>query len=198
MMRLFLLLTTLLLALHANNWVERLNKNEIEVQTKKTPLSDVDSFRAITVVNAPLKQVLSLVEDHKQSSLWIKYCKEEEILAVINSSTWIKRTLTDMPWPLTDRDSISKNVKTISEDGKTVSIHFDSIANYYPVKKEFVRIELLSGYWKLESIDEYKTKVTYEVLTDPKNLPAVLVNSGVVEQPYETLRNLKNLLKKRK
>jgi hypothetical protein len=197
-MRLFLLLTTLLLALHANNWVERLNKNEIEVQTKKTPLSDVDSFRAITVVNAPLKQVLSLVEDHKQSSLWIKYCKEEEILAVINSSTWIKRTLTDMPWPLTDRDSISKNVKTISEDGKTVSIHFDSIANYYPVKKEFVRIELLSGYWKLESIDEYKTKVTYEVLTDPKNLPAVLVNSGVVEQPYETLRNLKNLLKKRK
>jgi hypothetical protein len=197
-MKLLLVLFAFASFLNADDWIVRLNQDGIEVQTKKTPLSDVDSFRAITVVNAPLKQVLNLIEDPKQSSLWIKYCKEEEVLAVVNSNTWIKRTLTNMPWPLTDRDSISKNVKTISENGKTFTIHFDSIANYYPIKKEYVRIELLNGYWKLELIDEYKTKVTYEVLTDPKNLPAVLVNSGVVDQPYETLRNLKNILKKRK
>lgn len=198
MMRLLFLLFTITFILNANEWINRLNKDGVEVQTKKTTLSKVDSFRAITIVNAPLQQVLNLIEDPKQSSLWIKYCKKEEILKVINPTTWIKRTLTNMPWPLTDRDSISKNVQTSSEDGKTVTIHFDSIADFYPVQEKLVRIELLNGYWKLETIDENKTKVTYEVLTDPKNLPAWLVNTGVVDQPFETLSNLKNIIQTRK
>lgn len=195
-MKALFLFFTITFVLNANEWIVRLNKDEIEVQTKKTALSDVDSFRAITIANAPLNQVLSLIEDPARSSLWIKYCKEEEVLKIINPNTWIKRTITNMPWPLADRDSISKNVKTGSEDGKIITIHFDSIANFYPVQEEFVRIELLNGYWKLEAIDDNKTKVTYEVLTDPKNLPAWLVNTGVVEQPYETLNNLKNIIEK--
>lgn len=195
-MKALFLLFAITFILNANEWIVRLNKEEIEVQTKKTTLSDVDSFRAITIANAPLREVLTLIEDPTRSSLWIKYCKEEEVLKIINPNTWIKRTITNMPWPLTNRDSISQNVKTISEDGKTVTIHFDSIADFYPPQEAFVRMELLKGYWKLETIDENKTKITYEVLTDPKNLPAWLVNSGVVDQPFETLNNLKNIIEK--
>jgi len=52
---------------------------------------------------------------------------------------------------------------------------------------------LLKGFWHLEEIEPNLTKVTYQVLADPKNIPAWLVNSGVVDQPYETLLNLKNM-----
>ncbi len=186
--------------LNSSDWIERLKKNNIIVETRQTELSDIDEFKATALINSPLFNILNVIENPKLCSTWIKYCKSDEVIKIISSNIKIKRTITEMPWPLQNRESVVKYIKTYAKDKNLVSIAFFSESENYPVDKnsEFVRIDLLKGFWILEEIEHNLTKVIYQVLAEPKNIPAWLVNSGVVEQPYETLLNLKNMMEAKK
>ena len=59
-----------------------------------------------------------------------------------------------------------------------------------------MRIPYLSGYWLLEKQGANRTKVTYQVHADPGgSIPHWLANATAVNNPYETLKNMKKQLK---
>ena len=67
-----------------------------------------------------------------------------------------------------------------------------ALPEYSAEVKGVVRIPYLDGFWLLEKIDDNKTKVTYQVHADPGGtIPAWLANATAVNNPYETLRNMR-------
>lgn len=184
-----MLVAGLAVSLCAADWVERKHSNEIIVYTQKTSVSPIDKFKGVAVIHASIDKILPFIDDPKKCGEWIKYCKSGELLENLGGGATITRTITNMPWPLTNRDTIAKNVKTVQ--GGTVEIRFTSASSKFPEDSSLVRIKELDGYWRLKPLAANKTEVTYEVLSNPGNLPAWLVNMGVVDQPFDTLSNLK-------
>jgi hypothetical protein len=176
-------------SLCAADWLERKNSNGVIVYTQKVSGSPIDKFKGVAIINAPIERILPYIDDPKKCAEWIKYCKSDELLENLGNGVTITRTITNMPWPLTNRDTIAKNVKTIKDN--TVEIKFSSVHAKYPEDASLIRIKELDGFWRLKPLAANKTEVTYEVLSNPGNLPAWLVNMGVVDQPYDTLANLK-------
>jgi hypothetical protein len=179
----------LAVSLCASEWIERKNSDEIVIYTQKTSASKIDKFKGVAIVHAPVEKILPFIDNPKKCGEWIKYCKSGELLENLGGGATVTRTITNMPWPLTNRDTIAKNVKTVQNG--VVEIKFSSASSRFPEDSSLVRIKLLDGYWKLRPITSQATEVTYEVLSDPGNLPAWMVNMGVVDQPFETLLNLK-------
>ncbi len=179
----------LTVSLCAADWIERKNSNEIVIYTQKVTGSTIDKFKGVAIVHAPVGRILPFIDDPKKGAEWIKYCKSDELLENLGNGVTITRTITNMPWPLTNRDAIAKNVKTIKDN--TVEIKFSSVHAKYPEDASLIRIKELEGFWRLRALAPNKTEVTYEVLSNPGNLPGWLVNMGVVDQPFETLSNLK-------
>ncbi len=59
-----------------------------------------------------------------------------------------------------------------------------------------IRIDKMSGYWGFEPLKDGNVKVTYEMGVDPGgDLPVWLVNALVVDIPFYTLKNLRDLVK---
>jgi len=104
----YIIFLSSIVLLNSSDWTERLNKNNIVVETRKTEFSDVDEFKATAFINSQLFKILNIIENPKICSTWVKYCKSDEVIKNINSNIKIKRTITEMPWPLQNRESIIK------------------------------------------------------------------------------------------
>lgn len=172
-------------------WKVRKNEEGITVSTKCSTESSIDEFRAVAVVGAKVERIAALIDDVSRAPEWIKYCKKGQLIKRLDAKHTIAYTINDLPWPLTDRDSAVLNIKSELAGGG-VKIEFEARPEAVPKDDSLIRIKLLRGFWLLEPV-EGGTKVTYQVLSDPGNLPAWMVNLGLVEQPFETMKNLKKM-----
>ena len=99
------------------------------------------------------------------------------------------------PWPVEDRDMAVKSI--ISQNKKTgvVTIKLIGFPEYIPAKSKRVRMLKLSGYWLIEPLDNGRLRVTYSMHSEPGgSVPDSLVNSSLVDIPYNTLNNLKKMV----
>ncbi len=191
MIRVWILLFIALGAFASCDWRERKSEEGIVVSTRCNAQSPIDEFRAVTVINAKPEKIVALIENVSKAPEWIKYCKKGRLIKQIDAKTSITYTINDMPWPLTDRDSVVLNKKT-ELSGGAVKIEFEAQPDAVAKDESLIRIRVLKGLWLIEPISG-STKVTYQVLSDPGNLPAWMVNLGIVEQPFETMKNLKRI-----
>ncbi|KIM10592.1 MAG: hypothetical protein KU37_09865 [Sulfuricurvum sp. PC08-66] len=193
-MKKYLLIALLLGSAWGAQWQERANEEGVIVWTMQTPRSSIDAFRATVTLDVPLEKAVAFVEDASRSHEWIMYCEADKVIARTDDTHFVKHNIVDMPWPLSPRDSVANYTKTLSDDGNVVTITFISDPNLLPLRDDTVRIELLEGYWRFQARTPNRTHITYEVLSEPKNLPAWMVNMGLVGQPLTTMKNLKQKL----
>ena len=96
------------------------------------------------------------------------------------------------PWPVKPRDSIVRVATEFSADG-SVMRYLNEETEYLPLPQGFVRVSQLEGFWQLKPV-EGGVEVVYQVHSDPGgSLPAWLANSFVVDAPFNTLINLRQL-----
>jgi len=90
---------------------------------------------------------------------------------------------------------------TLNQDkvSKIVMITIFSEPEFIPEKNKKVRIPLVDGSLTYIPIEENRTKVIYQNVTDPGGMiPIWLMNMGVVKAPFETLKNYTRLSEKAK
>lgn len=175
------------------DWKIRKNESDITVSTRCTQESQIDEFRAVTTLDVKPEKIAALIDDVTKAPEWIKYCKKGQLIKRIDSKTSITYTINDLPWPLTGRDSVVINKKTDLIGGGS-KIEFEAQPDAVAKDESLIRIRLLKGMWLIEPQGS-GSKVTYQVLSDPGNIPAWMVNLGIVEQPFETMKNLKKMLR---
>ncbi|MDX1693813.1 MAG: START domain-containing protein [Ketobacteraceae bacterium] len=200
-------LTTLLLPVQAMaDWELQQDKDGIRVFTKALPDSDFDAFKAETIIDTRLSTLMAVHFDVNSVKDWMKNCDESRLLSDdISPAGYTAYFRTDSPWPLDDRDyTLNYDIQQDPED-LTVTLSFHSVTDLVPENDGVVRVTELEGFWKMTPLkqkgkqDQDGVSVTYQVKANPGgNVPAWLANSFAVEQPFESLQNLRQQVKQDK
>ncbi len=137
--------------------------------------------------------------DAKSYPEWVETCILGKTLEKTGNQRQIMYTVNEAPWPVSDRDSIVESEIVQNKKSGVVHISLIGLPNYLPERKKLVRVEKINGFWRFIPLKRNRVKVVYQVHTEPGgNLPSWLVNSVVVNQPFQTLGNMRKIVKQPK
>ena len=181
----------------ADDWNEATydKENDIRIFTRHVEGSDTLAFKAITHVTGRLTAGVALLQDAQRTKDWVFNCKIMEEIELISDTQGIYYMITNMPWPVKDRDSITES--RVSQDQESLVVRVDMKArnDVFPSNDDFIRIKEMSGYWLFTPIEGNQIEVVYEAHADPGGgLPSWLVNSFLVDAPLNTLRGFRQLI----
>jgi len=178
-----------------NQWESVKNENNIEIYTRHVPGSAIKEFRAVTVMQSSLSSILALLEDTSAYTRWMHRCSESAILTKKNDSERIVYSVTSSPWPVKSRDIAVKSSVARNKKTGVVTVSMTGLPGYIPAKPGRVRMERLNGVWILEPKENGTVRVTYRIHSEPGgSIPDSLVNSSLVDIPYNTLYKMRSMV----
>ena len=167
----------------------------IEVYTRKVGGSKFKEYKGIMTVEAPLSGLVALVDDASAYPKWIDTCKEGKTLKRISPKESYVYTV-NKAFPVANRDAIVRNVILQDPETLAVTIEIEGKPDSIPVNEKLVRVTYIKGFWRFTPLDQGKVEVVYQVHNEPGGgIPAWLVNSFVVKQPFRTLVNMQKMVK---
>ena len=180
-------------SLKSQEWELSKEKDGILVYTAEGE-SSYKMFKAEMIVEANLHGLIYLLKDAKSIPNWMDKVGEFEIFEIADEFHWFSWSGVDMPWPVDNRDVVSKEVLTKSNDKYVITI--SSSPDKIGDRNGYIRLRVSSGYWSFEKLSNGKIKVIYQFLTEPEGIPAWVVNLFIVDSPYSTLVNMREIVKR--
>jgi hypothetical protein len=180
--------------LHA--WELEKSEDGIDIYTETREGSDFKAFKGTAILNADIEQVLSVLGQAEGMKNWLHECEESTVLKQHNENEASVYQRTHAPWPVSDRDYIIKTKIERFPEAKRARMSFVAIVE--PETKEgdeCVRVTQLEGHWNLFQQTQDTVFAEYETFADPAgDIPSWLANAFVVDQPYYTIKNLRELV----
>ena len=184
------------IACSQSEWQKIRDSDGIVVFTRKVGDSKTSEFRVETTMPGNLVQYRKILSQIDQYQDWLPSCKESTILNTISGNEIIYYVVLNMPFPFTDRDMIQHIQFHSKKDSLMVRISNEP--NYKPEVENRVRMINARGKWLIRQIDSNKISVVFQYLADPDGgLPAWLVNAFIAENPYKTIYNLRELMRRK-
>ncbi|MFD0965172.1 START domain-containing protein [Pseudofulvibacter geojedonensis] len=177
-------------------WELSKNKEGIKIYVKERKGYAVKEYRAEMILKSSLDQLLKTILNGDKLHNWTYKTDSSKLLKKESDSVFYVYMYNDFPWPVKNRDHISK--LTVTHPSSTsVKVSIESAPAYIPKKSGVVRVEDFSGFWLFEEV-EGGVKVTQQLYGDPAGyLPDFIANSMLVKAPYNTFLNLKKYLDKK-
>jgi hypothetical protein len=174
------------------NWKLVRDESSIQVYTAQANGDAFKHIYATAILPAPVSKVVDLVKNVNRYKEWGYYCQKSELL-VAKPNEIIFYYVSDVPWPLSKRDLVSK--MTIYDIGKEeVIIRSHQLNGYMPVQPKMVRIPESNAVWHFKALANGLTRATYTLQLNPGgNIPAWIVNPFIAIGPFETLKKLQDL-----
>ena len=174
------------------DWQPAKTKNGVEVSTAEIEGSRFLAFKAYTLIEAELDDVLAAISDHSSYPDWYDNCLAAELVEWIEPDSAVVRIVIKTPFPLANRDAINQVV--ITRRGSEALVDLTSRPTAMGNVKGLVRMTQASGSWHLRAVPT-GTEVTHTYHADPQaRVPAWLVNRFVVDGPISSLTNLRERL----
>lgn len=178
------------------NWDLAQDEDEIRIYTKPNDTTNHKAFKADMVVQASIEKVNSHMSAMEAHTKWMYNRKLTEVLGRSHDKSTIVYSVTNAPWPVTDRDAVVSFTYSKNNTKDFIRIDFVNVDGYYPINEELVRVPYIKGYWEFIKIDDYSTKIVFMNASSPGGIiPDWLANSFVIDIPYHSLNNLRNILK---
>lgn len=203
-MRLFvvtLLSLIFTLSAHAANdssdWELETEEEDIQLKifTREISGSNLKAFKGEMIVSAKLSSLASLLLDSNAAPDWMHQCEKFEIIEQLSPQNAVIYFINGAPWPVSDRDAVISTV--MSQNPETLDLRIDvkALVDRLPEDEDYVRIPRMIGFWSFSPMSGGDVKVVYQVHAEPGgSLPAWLANSVVVDTPYHTLSNMRDML----
>jgi len=173
--------------------------DSILVYARKSDSANYRIIKATTQVKTTLSSLVLLLIDSPHHKDWVFMNKKAEILEKKNPYSWILYSQTDAPWPVTDRDIITKANLMQDPVTKTVTIRGEAIPDYLPKDPEHVRIPYARAQWYFIPEKDSLVKVEFTLEIDVGgNIPQWLANMTATKGPYQTLRGLRKEINQKK
>lgn len=176
-----------------NEWALKLDKNDIQIYTRKVEGSKFKEVRGTMIISARLESVIGLIRDGDACPSWADLCKESRVLEVISETEYYGYSLNDVPWPVADRDAIT--LVTWSQDPitKTVSMSAQAIeSDLVPKRRKTLRMKKSVTGWELTQLEDGLLEVVSTGHIDPEGpTPSWVTNMMLVDSPFKTLDGLK-------
>ncbi len=179
----------------------KLKKNQysIKVYTCHTDTSKFKSLVAEFTLQTTLDQLAQFIFDTPSYTRWQFNTIEAEAIKKISSSEQIYHTVIEAPWPVTDRDMVVRmKIQHNSTDNEMV-ITAESEPGILPKEESHVRVPSSRAKWIVKEKNKNLLQIKYTMQIDPGGaVPSWLVNWVCAQAPYESFRNLKAILEKKK
>lgn len=178
-------------------WKPAKQGDGIQVYTRPVADSASDEFLGITNVDAPMKVILEVFRDIASFPQWFGFCRDIRLLKSLSDTHEVVYFILATPWPVSDRDMVIDVVFDVRDGEGKAEISLNALQeDLVPVQDQYVRMIRLIGKATLTRIDEKTTHVTYTVNSDPAGyIPAAISNILAKDQPYLTLKGLKEMVK---
>ncbi len=140
------------------------------------------------VVNCNMDDVAHYLKDYKTVDKWMKGVKQ---VRMVNSNDKdLVYMVIHLPWPFSDRDFFAL-YSSIQMDSNHMIIKVNSEENSKTTSKKLVRIKDYRASWKLQHINQQKTKITFTVFSSEPPLFPQWMQEPVIKKVF--LNNLKRL-----
>lgn len=179
---------------------EPLDDNEksefiIIVEKKNSPEDEVNTYRGTTTMPISIERIAYVLDDTNGKIEWVSRLEEENRL---EGNPFSYRSIAyqhyNLSWPVSDRDYVIESKWTVIKDMKlpTAILSIKSIIrDDVPEIEGRVRGQLDRLVYKLEKLKSNQTRVTVEIMVNPKGLlPNFMINLIQKEWPITTLRQL--------
>ncbi|MCX6179106.1 MAG: START domain-containing protein [Chlorobiales bacterium] len=178
----------------------RLKNDWLKIFTCPVPTSDFLSFVGIATIDAPQHAVLSLLYDVDVATEWVWKTKEMRVIKDLSEDEGrIVYQLVSAPWPVSDREIITRSQGYIDPESSEVYIKLECMADYLPKNDKYVRVPQLEGAWNIIPLSTNQCRVVFRLHLEPGGeIPSWLANIAVIDTPYHTLTNLREMVKKEK
>lgn len=178
-----------------DDWKLAKDSKGIKIYTKNREGFSVKEYKAITRINSTREELLKTILNGDSLQYWTYKTDDSKLLKKESDSLYYVYMYNDFPWPVKNRDHISKLIVSYPSENSTM-VSIESSPKYIPNKKGVVRVVDFSGFWLFENQDE-GVLVTQQLYGDPAGyLPNFIVNSMLVKGPYNTFLKLKERLRK--
>ena len=173
------------------SWRLDREQDGIVVYTRPVEGSGIREFKGSARVSASVDSIRALLRDADHFKDWFPNTIESRLLDRDGNVAY-QYSVLDLPWPVSDRDNVFRSeTETDSATGR-ISIRVTAAPDYHPEQPERVRVRRALGSWLLEPVSPVETQVTFTMHLEPGGgVPEWLINTQVVETPFDALTNLR-------
>lgn len=176
----------------AGDWELRHEKDGITVHTRDVDGSKYKGWKGAVTVEADVGKALATIRDVDAYPAWWPGALEGRVITT-ESASQTHYVLSDLPWPVTDREAYYRY--DVTQGAEQATIKVSTITSGEPERKDAVRAVRATGEWTFRSIGEGRTAVEWVFHFEPGgSLPAWLANSAVVDTPKDVMGALKKKL----
>ena len=187
----FLIAAMMLLPASVMGWEVILQEENLRVQQRSYPGSDLNEIRGVVRVQASLNALMALLKDAPFNRYWVYRSGGATILQENGYTQAYVYGVVDAPWPMQDRDTVVRFDYRQQPDSKIITIDITNFPDFIGEKDEFVRVPDFGGYWQLRPEEAGWVEVTYQVYGDPGGMiPIWLANYAAVRSVTKTLENM--------
>jgi ribosome-associated toxin RatA of RatAB toxin-antitoxin module len=175
-------------------WDLARNESGIRVYTRKIQGSGFKAFKAVTVLSSSMQDIISLFQDVEHYPEWMDKVDKAELIEQESDSVHIHYLVYGAPFPVSDRDAIYKYSYKARQENDGIIVIIECLPDLRS-EENHVRIRKASGYWSLTPVQKDSVGITFMLHMEPGGgIPSWLANKGVVDAPWKTLRNIKDIL----
>lgn len=170
--------------------------DNIKVYTRTSEKSDVKEIRIESFFNTDISTFVNLLKNPYRYTEWVYKCTESRRLETVSEDEFYYYIVTDLPFPVNDRDMIVITKSWIDEADGSINSFSESKPEYLPEDDEYIRVPFYESSWKISATDQNSLFVEYQSITDPGgSLPIWMVNLAITSGPLKTMQALRELLK---
>ncbi|HWQ25410.1 MAG TPA: START domain-containing protein [Chlorobaculum sp.] len=191
---------TLLEKINSTTCTIRFRNDWLKIFTCPVPSSSFLSFVGVATIDAPQHSVLSLLYDIDSATEWVWKTKEMRLLQELTENDGrVVYQLVSAPWPVSDREIISRSTAYIDPETSEAFIKIECLPDFLPENDRYVRVRQLEGAWNILPLSDNQCRVVFRLHIEPGGeIPSWLANIAVIDTPYHTLNNLKEMVKREK
>lgn len=177
------------------NWELKKEKDGIKVYLANSDDSKVKQFKVEAFVKATPQEIADAVVDLENNYKWFVNVEKAQLLEQLGKGEFIFRQIIRVPFPFKNREVIEYcAVNDLSNGGIRIDLKEDS--TFIPESDKYIRMPISRGYWILTPAED-GTNIEYSFLADPGgNIPAWIANQFIVNDPFKTVKGLREYLKK--
>ena len=174
-----------------SSWQLIKNSDGIKVFSRENSKTKLDEIFVTAEAKASVASFVSVVRDASNHKNWIYLCKEGKVIRFINPNEWIYYNESNAPWPIEDRDVVTK-VSVIQDAATgTVFVRSNTFKDSIPQKSHYIRIQHAKTQWAFTPEKNGFTKIGLNISIDlGGSIPKWLMRLTASVGPYRTVKNL--------
>jgi hypothetical protein len=174
-------------------WKVAKEKNGVKIETRFIDGWSIKEYRATVYIKTTLDKAVEAYRDPVKRKSFMARSIEVSNLKENSKTDIITYNLGNAPWPVADRDNITHSI--FIKKGNQVKVTMKSLPNFIPEKDGIVRVPRTKGHWLFVDQGNGMVKVVQQSVADlGGSVPDWLVNSTIIEGPYDVLLALKGVL----